>query len=63
MRVRLHIDVEIGDEQLPTLSEQLTEQPAVLVELPQPFGLVGGRAMTAHAVELAPAANTMGGAT
>lgn len=63
MRVRLHIDVEIGDDELVTLSEQLTEQPVALVELPKPFGLLGGRAMSARAVELAPAENTMGGAT
>jgi len=52
MRVRLHIDVELPSARIAALAEALTEQPVALVQLGEPFGLLGGRAVSAHAVEL-----------
>jgi hypothetical protein len=53
VRVRLLIDVELTDDTLVELSEALTEQPVALVQLPEPFGTLGGRCMGAHHAQVA----------
>jgi hypothetical protein len=52
MRIRLLIDVELHSEQIGDLQDAIADQPTVILEMPVPIGMLGGRLMGAQPVQV-----------